>query len=244
MLTFTVKSKGQLVTFTSRHDNLNAMFELKKLTGGPLAHNTFAKDLVANSHRLTQNQWPWVHKFVFDHENRQVAAAQPAQTGLQSIVDHLKKAKEHLQYPTITLESNGVKAVLKLCGARSKHSGKVSVAESHKFGVGRFFGYIDVDGSHRIQDAGVVALLTRVAVDPARVISEIGKESGHCCYCHAELTTVQSKIAGCGDTCGQNYNMWYPNAAEARKYLQDHPEILVGASDAHKWQGQAVQAGG
>jgi hypothetical protein len=109
------------------------------------------------------------------------------------------------------------------------------VSASHRFGEGKFYGFINAQGElnskygvpQEVQD-----ILTRVAQDPARVISEIGKESGRCCYCYAELTTVQSKIAGCGGTCARNYGVDYPNAARTREVLRDNPEILEGSSDA------------
>ena len=75
---------------------------------------------------------------------------------------------------------------------------------------------------------------TEIAV-MATQISEIGKESGRCCYCFSELTQVQSKIAGAGKTCSANYRAWYPNAAETREFVEQNPEILDGATDADRW---------
>ena len=106
------------------------------------------------------------------------------------------------------------------------------------FGEGRFYGYINEAGElERYGACGndVIDLLNRIACDPAREISAIGRESGLCCYCSAGLTQVQSKIAGCGKTCADKYGVWYPNAKETREYLPEHPAVLVGATDANKW---------
>jgi hypothetical protein len=140
--------------------------------------------------------------------------------------------------PQITLTVGDQDVVLKLTGPKSKNPNKVSVASSHRYGEGVFYGYIDADGnfsSRRGLPVAVISILERIAQNPAQGIAEIGRESGRCCYCRIQLTTVQSKIAGYGKRCQMNYGGWYPTTDETRTFLMDHPEILDGASDADRW---------
>ena len=122
----------------------------------------------------------------------------------------------------------------------------MSVASDHRYGHGDFYGWIDTDGnmfptmtSKGMPDA-VKDILRRVGQDPATVISQIGKESGRCCYCFAELSQVGSKIAGAGKTCATNYGAEYPKAAEIRQHILDHPGVLEGSSDRDKWEPNPV----
>jgi hypothetical protein len=126
--------------------------------------------------------------------------------------------------------------VLKL-NTGGKRPGTVAVSESSRFREGDFYGYIDDDTfePRRSANSDVISILQRVAVDPPRIISEIGRQSGRCCYCPAKLTQVQSKIAGCGKTCASNYGVDYPNAAQTRERLTENLDFLVGATDADRW---------
>jgi hypothetical protein len=242
MMQFTVKGKS----FDSPYSDNEVRDKLAQLVNDDKVRGQFPKDLLdgfANYGNWTERQRPWAHKFVHDAEN----PAPPASKlpGFKTIVDHLRRCRERrdaggagLLNPMVRVELSGVKFTLKLAGPKSKNYGKVSVAESHRFGEGTFYGWIDENGGfdrYRGCTNDVLALLQRIASDPASQINEIGKESGRCCYCWAELSQVQSKIAGCGKTCADNYGVPYPRAAETRAFIAEHPEVLVGATDAGKW---------
>jgi len=183
--------------------------------------------------------WAAFHVTKHDHPERfQVGNRPQTVTGLGKLHDHLTAATAHLKKPCVILTVGAITIVLKVCGSRSKKAGCLSVASSPKFGEGMFFGYIDPNGSFEPRQAatqGVIELLQFVASDPARLISEIGRESGLCCYCNAPLTQAQSKIAGAGKTCAKNYNVPWPNAARTREIVADCPEYLTGATDADRW---------
>lgn len=201
--------------------------------------------------RYTPRQIPWLHVLVAQAENR-ATKPQPTTTtvgGYASIHAHLadcRKSRDQggkgLLHPMVGLLVGDQEVVLKLAGPKSRNHGKVSVASDHRYGHGQFYGWIDESGTFNTRGCPqeVTDILDRVAQDPARVISEIGKESGRCCYCFAKLTTVQSKIAGCGKTCAGNYGVDYPLTAETRRIVADHPELLEGASDRDKWEPQPV----
>jgi hypothetical protein len=243
-----IASKG--IKFDSPYSDTDVAIEFRRLVeNGDLDDNNFAQSLYDGARRFkryTPNQIPWLHVLVAQHEGRPTRPEAAKQIeGLELIHTHLTNCRESrenggkgLLHPTIGLEVGAQTVVLKLAGAKSRNCGKVSVASDHRYGHGEFYGWIDDLGnmdSRKPVPQVVVDILQRVAIDPARVISEIGRESGRCCYCFAALTTVASKIAGCGKTCGDNYGVEYPRAAEIRTFVLDHPEILEGASDADKW---------
>lgn len=244
MLTFNVKGQE----FQSSHSDVEIAALLRQYLGNGKVKGDFPSDLVTGYNRygrFTDRQRPWAHFLVWKAEQPVVKPQNATVGGFLKIVEHMRQCRDNrnaggagLLNPMVRVELNGVRFTLKLAGGKSRHAGKVSVAESSHFGEGRFFGWIGVDGAFERYGActnEVVALLQRIAADPAKEISEIGKESGHCCYCWAELSQVQSKIAGCGKTCADNYNVPYPNAEQTRAFVVEHPEVLVGATDADRW---------
>lgn len=220
----------------------------------------FAMSLYSGAKRYrkyTPGQVPWLHVLVAQAEGRPTRPTANgtnsyAMTGLTLIHAHLancRKSRDEggkgLLHPMVGLEVNGTSVVLKLAGPKSRNNGKVSVASSHRYGEGTFYGWIDDQGNFDSRSGvpqEVADILNRVNADPARAISEIGKESGRCCYCMAALSQVGSKIAGCGQKCAQNYGVDYPNTAAIRRFVLDNPEILDGASDRDKWEPAATTA--
>jgi hypothetical protein len=238
--TFTVKGE----TFESPYSDKEIFERLTAaLEGG--WNSRFAMDLCVAFNRYsrwTDGQRQWAHKLVIDREKpREVNLV----AGFKPIVDHLRHCRESrdaggkgLLNPMVRIPLGEGEICLKLAGKNSRNPGYVSVASSHKYGEGQFYGWIDDDGNlDRRKSCGddVIGLLNRVAADPANVINELGKELGRCCYCWAELSQVQSKIVGCGKKCASNYGVPYPNAAETREFVASHPEVLEGATDADRW---------
>lgn len=247
-----IEIKGKGITFESPYTDATAAVEFRRLVeNGDLDGNGFAHSLYNGAKKhgsYTNNQLPWLHVIIANHEERPTRP-NSGMTGLQLIHEHLANCRKSkadggkgLLHPMVGLTVGGQDVVLKLAGPKSRNCGKVSVASDHRYGHGQFYGWIDESGnmtSKGMPDA-VKEILVRVAQDPARVISEIGKESGRCCYCFSELTTVQSKIAGAGKRCSDNYRVDYPTAAATRLILEEDAGVLEGASDREKWEPQPV----
>jgi hypothetical protein len=248
MAMITVSSRYGDTTFESNHPSQQALFDrLNTLVSRQEIVNDHAVRLVQGwkrygSWKPYHEGWAAFHVAKHDHPERfQQGNRDPQVTGLYPIVEHLTSSS--LKNPciilTVSQQEIGEQTIaLKVCGPRSKRAGCISVAESPRFGEGAFYGYIDTDGNfeprHGTPDL-VTETLQRVAEDPPRVISEIGRQSGLCCYCNHPLTQVQSKIAGAGKTCCQNYGIDYPNAARTREILATNSEWLDGATDADRW---------
>jgi hypothetical protein len=250
MATTAIKIENKGIEFTSPFSNLEVAVEFRRLVEQGSLTGNFASSLYEGAKKFkkyTAGQLPWLHVLVAQHNGLETRPNSdgPALTGLVAIHTHLadcRKSKDDggkgLLHPMVGLLVGEQNVVLKLCGPKSKKSGQVSVASDHKYGHGEFYGYIDEEGNFNSRGCpeAVIEILERVNQDPARVISEIGKESGRCCYCFAELTQVGSKIAGAGKTCAGNYGLEYPRAADIRRYVLDNPEVLEGSSDADKWE--------
>jgi hypothetical protein len=243
---FTVKSSHGQHTFESNHPNQQALHaRLAALVSSKEIESEHASRLVDGYIRFKgwkdyHEAWAAFHVAKHDHPERFQAGNRTRNalvTGMLAIVQHLVNASQTLKRPVIVLEVEDTTVVLKL-NTGGRRPGTVAVSESTRFREGQFYGYIDQDSFEprdSVTGTDVVEILQRVAVDPARVISEIGRQSGRCCYCPAKLTQVQSKIAGCGKTCSDNYGVEYPNAARTRSILLECPDYLVGATDADRW---------
>jgi hypothetical protein len=249
MVTIQLENKG--ISFQSPYTHGQVAITFRELVEQGTITSSFGRSLYQQAKKkgtYSQGQLPWLHILVAQAEGR---ATRPAPrehlfaTKYQAIHEHMLNCRQSreqggkgLLNPVIGLQVADQRVVLKLAGKKSRNSGKVSVASSHRYGEGEFYGWIDQDGTFRARHNTpneVFEILDRVAEDPARAISEIGKESGHCCYCFAELTTVPSKMAGCGSTCAANYGVHYPGRTEVREYVLNNPEILIGATDQDKW---------
>lgn len=240
--------------FQSPYTNIEVANIFRRYVENGRIDSDFGMSIYSNARRYkkyTAGQLPWLHVLVAQAEGRatQEAVELPNQGNYASIHRHLLNCRESresggkgLLNPMVGLQVGPHQVVLKLAGNKSRHRGKVSVASDHRYGHGHFYGWIDQNGqfiTHSCPQV-VITILDRVASNPVQAIEEIGKESGRCCYCFAELTQVSSKIAGCGKKCAENYGHNYPSTADIRGFIRDNPSILEGASDRDKWESAVV----
>jgi len=149
-------------------------------------------------------------------------------TNLRNIYTLFETAVSNkLKYPKIRLrDANGNTVVLKLSGNQSKYCGQIQITNDARFHdpESKYFGRIDQAGNFHFGAAGtpaVIALLEKLAADPAGVASEYGKLTGNCCFCGLPLTDPQSTAQGYGPICAAHYGLpWgkpkhvaYPDAA-------------------------------
>jgi hypothetical protein len=248
----TIDKRG--IDFDSPHDNTTVCVAFKRLVENGQLDSEFAQSLYQGAKRrqsFTFNQLPWVHVLVAQIEGTptkpNAGVNGPALTNLHKIHEHLTICRERrdnggkgLKNPTVRLATKDQNLCFKLAGKNSRHFGKVSVAESHIFGEGQFYGWIDADGNMESKGMPTTAktLILEFGQDPVQVIGNIGRESGMCCYCNLKLTTVGSKITGYGKKCADNYGASYPAAAEIRDAIRQNPDVLEGASDRDRWTPQ------
>jgi hypothetical protein len=200
-----VVARGQLIQFTSPYTNDEALARLTMIADT----SRFAADLVAQYFQrgLSARQWPWVHKLVVD-------AAKPAPAGVDAdfagVIHLFDHAAEHLKYPGLALEVDGIHIELKRAGSKSKAPGAVNITDGGRYGNNLWYGRIERDGtltpSRQLTD-GIRALLLALAAAPAAVAAAYGRKTGNCCFCSRPLTDERSTAVGYGPICAEHWSL-------------------------------------
>lgn len=116
-----------------------------------------------------------------------------------------------LKYPKIRLQdAQGQTVILKLSGSQSKYQGQLQITDDGQYPNNRYYGRIDKAGhfqAGRDSRPDILALLDRLAANPAQVASEYGKLTGNCCFCGLPLTDPQSTAVGYGPVCADHYGL-------------------------------------
>lgn len=120
-------------------------------------------------------------------------------------------AATHLKYPKIRLQTlSGQPVVIYRAGIKSKYNGQVQVTDGGHYGVGKYFGRIDLEGNFYATDHStpeLVSLLTQLSEDPAGTASRYGKLTGNCCFCGLKLSDQRSTDVGYGPICAGHYGL-------------------------------------
>ena len=162
---------------------------------------------------LSDKQWYWVDKLVKD-----ALAPQPEPENLGSfdgVIDLFKQAQQHLRFPKIWLAfDDGFPIRLNVAGPASKYQGSVQITDGGGYHEGEWYGRVSPEGeftgSKRITDERrdeLLAILRRLAAEPAKIASEYGALTGNCCFCRKPLSDERSTAVGYGSTCAGNYGL-------------------------------------
>lgn len=245
--------KGQAYESTMTEGEVAQQLQLGIESG--VLRGDFPADLLG-TYRRRRNGWSpkqklWAYKLVIDAVGRVEAEAAEREAEQSTVgpykafYDYVAGCRERrenggkgLKFPKIALKRDGHDLAIKLTGAGSRRPNHVSLAESHTFGAGKFYGYVTPEGHLKARGdlpEAIVSLLADLNTDANQTIADNGRELGCCCFCNAALSKVQSKIAGCGSTCAHNWGVPYPTAAEARAAIAERPELLTGSTDAERW---------
>ena len=131
---------------------------------------------------------------------------------LKGVYDLFGHASEHVKFPKITFSTDRLGVIrLALAGQRSKYKGKIMMTDGRRFGENQWFGFIDTNGEFKagkdpLRDEQI-EFLEHFSTDPVRIAKEYAQESGHCCFCHKELTDEKSTVVGYGPVCAKNYGL-------------------------------------
>src|SRR5688572_11687435 len=142
--------------------------------------------------KLSEKQWPWVHKL---NEKAEKGAPVPQQVQLGAsmagLIALFDNAKKHLKKPAINLSTpDGFPVKVYIAGSKSKTPGFVQVTDGGGFGEGIWYGRVSPAGvweksqSEKAQKGmtSVQALLIALAANPAHTAGEYGKLTGRCCF--------------------------------------------------------------
>jgi hypothetical protein len=188
----------------------------------PSKDELFARDLVKGFKKkgsLSEKQWEWVEILA----DRIECAGVPdftkefMQVGdMHGVMALFTKAKEHLKYPMIVLQTKGgQKVALALAGPQSKNHGSVVVTDGAGYPYNKFFGVVSPDGlwepSKSLQARAIkddlTHILSQLAKRPAAVASQHGALTGNCCFCNTKLTDPKSTSVGYGPTCAKQWGL-------------------------------------
>lgn len=203
-------------TFTTPHTNAEALSILAHAVLEQKTRSDFACSLIAQHNKrrsLSANQWPWVHKIVFDLENPRKEAPTEEGINLSEIVALMDRAFDEgkgLKNPKITIQIEGIEFKLSRAGDRSKAPGTINVTDMGGWGDNVWYGRILRDGKlqpSRQMTEGVRERLVVLNGDPVGFAAAHGRLTGACCFCHSPLKTAESTEVGYGPVCAKNWGL-------------------------------------
>lgn len=187
--------------------------------------------------KLSVKQAEWVGKLIVRATSPVVVQSPPVAAiaapvnvgGFAGVVALFQKAQENgLKFPKIRLVLNGIKLILSFTGPKALKPGYVRITGEGKYPLNTFYGKVSPEGDFISYTSGdfkeaLVALLTQLGKNPARVAKEHGKLTGNCCFCGKSVgdgKEVRSVLAGFGPDCAARYNLkaeWLAAADKAAK---------------------------
>jgi Family of unknown function (DUF6011) len=197
---------------------LQALLDAGQIPERDFAFTTSLINASLSSRGATLKQAEWIERLVARFSAPLVAAPTPTTSALPTmagVVAFLARARERgLKFPKLWLRlPNGWDLRLSIAGPNSKTPGFIVLTDGEAFGSNRFYGKVSPAGELRLgRDGNEVAsdlttLLTRVANEPAKVASEFGHLTGHCCFCSLKLTDERSTFVGYGKTCAKKFGL-------------------------------------
>ena len=195
--------------------NVQALRQLRNQGRVPERDIRFVDNLLRDDARrgLSIKQAEWVDKLV-----TRFTAPPPAPVAVGSmsgVVNLLNRAKASgLKFPKLWLQlPDGTPLRINVAGDRSRTPGFLMLSDGETFGNNRYFGRISSEGRLEIGRDGfavqkeLVALLERLASDPAGVAAEFGHLTGRCCFCSLTLKDERSVAVGYGPICAQKFGV-------------------------------------
>lgn len=136
-------------------------------------------------------------------------------SGIFSVLDAASAAG--VEWPKLRFPCRSHRVRLHIAGERSRYCGEIMLTEDGRWDDSgerpEWYGRLDRSGRfttsrrHAEICKAIGATLRDVANDPARVLGEIGRTSGECCFCGRELTDGRSLDAGYGATCAAHFGL-------------------------------------
>lgn len=145
-----------------------------------------------------------------------------------SILRLLTAAQEHLKYPKIRVEVDGVKLGFSVAGKNSKAPGTVNVTNGKPYESSKWYGRIDLQGVLYLRkpfgdDGALLSAVAKFAENPTAVAKLYGSKSGTCCFCRRELTTPESLTVGYGPVCADHFSLPWGQISD------EHAPVLAAA---------------
>ncbi len=175
---------------------------------------------------LSPKQEPWVAKLLQKTRSPAQAAVRVEIGSLNGVLALFAKAKEHLNWPAITLAvplstRSDFAIRLTVAGPQARVPGSINVTTAEKGYDGKrgWLGRVTLDGIFAPSDGRdlgncdptwadkVQVKLKALAADPAATATEHGRLTGNCCFCGISLTDERSTAMGYGPICADHYGL-------------------------------------
>lgn len=233
---FTIQTKGSTKVVESPYSDKEAWSIARSIKGNALVESFDLQ--VAKGYRMSAKQISWVHVLAVEEMTRREQAGlrvQPspapqqntvpvaAKGEMDGILNLFAEARKHLKRPRILIavpqlgpDGSHAPYVLSVAGIRSKRPGWINVVRERD---DWYVGQIDQQGVlHSVrgltEHPGLVEMLRRLALEPAKVAAEYGKLMGVCCFCGRHLEDPRSTEVGYGPVCAQHFALpWGEYAA-------------------------------
>jgi len=143
---------------------------------------------------------------------------------IDGVIDLFDKAAKHKTCPAVVLvvgyadekETEPVLAKVYRAGPDTVAPGTLNVVD-HDVEPSTWYGRVLLDGnfelSPRLNDDDkanakfIVNKLREFTCDPIGVATQFGRITQRCCFCYRRLDTPESKTAGYGPTCAENFGL-------------------------------------
>ena len=107
-------------------------------------------------------------------------------------------------------------------------------AEALKFQMGHITKATNAWNLTPATSPSVIDMMNEFKANPTKVLSDMGRKLGRCCYCRKELSTYESTAHGYGKICAGHYNLPYSKATADvinEKIAAKTLEVLIEMDD-------------
>lgn len=183
----------------------------------PAKDHSFVNSLLKAHNRMgvkiSGKQEHWLRKFHHIALHPECNKPKEVDVGidLTPIIDLLKTAETNLKYPKLRFDLEGDKIVLTRSKG-GKYPGTVQITSPGGYGNNTWYGRINLNGTFTPSKAAddlpeLDMFLQSFAKNPQAAALSYGQKTCQCCFCGTKLTTKESRTAGYGPICAENWGL-------------------------------------
>lgn len=198
---------------------------IKDLEGGLMEElaerdKNFCNDLINGKYGfkkrgyLSEKQIVWIETFYKRSLGIEDKPKEETVGDLHGLIELFTEALGKLKFPKIKMVVKGYPLRLSLAGPKSKYHGSVIITDGGPYGDNKWYGAVSPSGTWTPSKAVTEELRSIIARtlmafsnDPKHAAMTYGHKSVNCCFCAKDLTTKESKFAGYGPVCADNWGL-------------------------------------
>ena len=136
------------------------------------------------------------------------------QTYAMTIVNLMHKAKLHIAYPKVRLQSEDLTIQLSVAGNKARQPNSINITDGKSYPSNKYFGHILPNGILKwsygttIQETDLISHeLELFAETPTKYAKMYSSATGNCMFCAKTLTDPQSVAVGYGQICAAHFGL-------------------------------------